>query len=107
VSLFNEQLRIHFSQQMGKMLRATFEKVYKDEELSPDKNAISLAKETKATLKMFPDSGHFTFLSPCSPEMARDVPDICSDNQGVDRVSVSMEAIRMNIGENGRTIFGC
>lgn len=63
----------------------------KDEELSPDENAISLAKETKATLKMFPDAGHFTFLPPCSPEMARDVPDICSDNQGVDRVSVHHE----------------
>ncbi|WP_259046462.1 hypothetical protein [Klebsiella sp. BIGb0407] len=50
----------------------------KDEELSPDENALSLAKEINATLKIIPDAGHFTFLSPCSVDMNRVMPALCS-----------------------------
>jgi len=60
----------------------------KDEELSPDENAISLAKETQAELKIIPDASHFTFLSPCTPEMRLATSDLCSDNPGVNRASV-------------------
>jgi hypothetical protein len=33
-----------------------------------------------------PKAGHYVFLSPCSPELARDYPEICKDPPGVDRV---------------------
>ena len=60
----------------------------KDEELSTGENAVLLAKETNALLKIIPDAGHFTFLTPCTPDMYSAVPVLCSDRPGVDRVSV-------------------
>lgn len=60
----------------------------KDEELSSDENALLLAKETNALLKIIPDAGHFTFLAPCTPEMQSAVAALCTDRPGVDRVSV-------------------
>lgn len=38
--------------------------------------------------EIVPDSGHFAFLAPCSPELARVVPEeICTDATGFDRVA--------------------
>jgi predicted dienelactone hydrolase len=34
-----------------------------------------------------PGSAHFAFLAPCSPAMAKELPDICSDAPGFDRVA--------------------
>ncbi|CNI38088.1 putative lipoprotein signal peptide [Yersinia intermedia] len=60
----------------------------KDEELSPDDNAIALAKSTEAWLQVIPNAGHFTFLSPCSPDMNRTTPDLCAERKGIDRVAI-------------------
>jgi hypothetical protein len=40
---------------------------------------------------MIPKAGHYVFLSPCSPALAKDAPGICKDPQGVDRVAVHRE----------------
>jgi predicted dienelactone hydrolase len=34
-----------------------------------------------------PNSGHFAFLSPCPPALARSVPEICTDAPGFDRAA--------------------
>ncbi|MFA3777118.1 alpha/beta hydrolase family protein [Yersinia sp. 1652 StPb PI] len=60
----------------------------KDEELSPGDNAIALAKSTEAWLQIIPNAGHFTFLSPCSPDMSRAMPNLCADRKGIDRVAI-------------------
>ncbi len=65
----------------------------KDEELSPDDNAIALASETGASLQVIPNAGHFTFLSPCSPDMSRTMPDLCTDRKGIDRVAIHQRII--------------
>jgi predicted dienelactone hydrolase len=36
-------------------------------------------------------AGHYTFLPPCGPELARIVPDICVDPPGVSRTAVHQE----------------
>lgn len=62
----------------------------KDEELSPDDNAMSLAHDMQAAavLQVIPNAGHFTFLSPCSSDLSREMPALCIDGKGVDRVAV-------------------
>jgi len=32
-----------------------------------------------------PGAGHYVFLAPCSPELARQAPQICVDPPGIDR----------------------
>ena len=34
-----------------------------------------------------PNSGHFAFLSPCPPALARSVPEICTDAPGFDHAA--------------------
>jgi predicted dienelactone hydrolase len=46
---------------------------------------------TLAGIRMIPKAGHYVFLSPCSPQLARDAPDICTDPPGVDRAAVHEE----------------
>ncbi|CAI0953921.1 Predicted dienelactone hydrolase [Serratia fonticola] len=65
----------------------------KDEELSPDDNAIALAKRTEASLQVIPNAGHFTFLSSCSRDMSRAMPDLCTDRKGIDRVAIHQHII--------------
>lgn len=38
-----------------------------------------------------PNSAHFAFLAPCSPALAADVPQICTDAAGFDRVAFHRE----------------
>lgn len=37
------------------------------------------------------NAAHFAFLTPCSPALARDVPEICTDARGFDRVAFHRE----------------
>jgi predicted dienelactone hydrolase len=62
----------------------------KDEVLLPRYNALHIAPlmRTLARLKMVPNAGHYVFLSPCSQELARSEPDLCTDPPGTDRTAV-------------------
>lgn len=57
-----------------------------DKELSPESNAVALAKTTHSVLQVISNAGHFIFLSPCSPNMRRTMPNLCVDPKGSDRV---------------------
>jgi predicted dienelactone hydrolase len=61
-----------------------------DEVLLPRYNALHIAPliKTLVGVKMVPQAGHYVFLSPCSRELARAYPEICTDPPGVDRVAV-------------------
>lgn len=73
-----------------------------DQVLLPDENALHVAPLLKspASIKSIADAGHYVFLSPCSPQLAGEAPNICTDPPGVDRV----EAHRM-INEDALTFF--
>ena len=60
-----------------------------DEVLPPKYNVLHIAPliKTLAGITMIPKAGHYVFLSPCSPQLTRDAPDICIDPPGVDRVA--------------------
>lgn len=59
----------------------------KDEELSPEDNALALARDmpSETSLEVVPNAGHFTFLAPCSPQMSEAMPALCTDRPGIDR----------------------
>jgi predicted dienelactone hydrolase len=61
-----------------------------DQVLIPQENALHIVPMLKALadVKVIPRAGHYVFLAPCSPQLARDAPDICTDPPGVDRVAV-------------------
>jgi len=61
-----------------------------DGELDVAQNADALVKllGDRASLVTIPDAGHFVFLAPCSAELARSTPDLCTDPPGVDRAAV-------------------
>lgn len=61
-----------------------------DRVLVPRYNALHIAPliKTLAGIKMIPKAGHYVFLSPCSPQLTKDAPEICLDPPGVDRVAV-------------------
>jgi predicted dienelactone hydrolase len=42
---------------------------------------------TKHEYRVVPNSGHFSFLAPCEPEMAAQIPYLCKDAPGFDRVA--------------------
>jgi predicted dienelactone hydrolase len=60
-----------------------------DRVLVPRYNVLHIAPliKTLAGIRMIPKAGHYVFLSPCPPSLARDAPDICIDPPGVDRVA--------------------
>jgi len=62
----------------------------KDQVLLPRYNALHIAPlmRTLARLKMVPNAGHYVFLSPCSQELAKGEPDLCTDPPGTDRTAV-------------------
>ncbi|WP_197723521.1 alpha/beta hydrolase family protein [Pragia fontium] len=70
----------------------------KDRELSPDENAIALARDIQSDnqLNIIPNAGHFTFLAPCSPQMAREISALCLDNPDVNRLAIHQQ-INMEI----------
>lgn len=61
-----------------------------DHVLNPKYNVLHIAPSirTLVGIKMIPKAGHYVFLSPCSPQLAREAPDICIDPPGVDRAAV-------------------
>ena len=62
----------------------------KDRVLLPRYNALHIAPliRTLAGLKMVPNAGHYVFLSPCSRELAKSEPDLCTDPLGTDRTAI-------------------
>lgn len=60
----------------------------KDEVLQPEYNVLHIAPliHTLAGVGVIPGAGHYVFLAPCSPELAKEAADICRDPPGVDRV---------------------
>lgn len=61
-----------------------------DHVLFPKYNVLHIAPfiKTLAGIKMIPMAGHYVFLSPCSPQLKKQAPDICTDPSGVNRVAV-------------------
>lgn len=60
-----------------------------DKVLPPQENARHLASllGTRASVKAIPKAGHYIFLAPCSPDLAKEVPDLCEDAPGIDRAA--------------------
>ena len=61
-----------------------------DQVLNPKYNVLHIAPlvKTLVGIKMIPKAGHYVFLSPCSPRLTQEAPDICIDPPGVDRTAV-------------------
>lgn len=61
-----------------------------DEVLRPAYNVLHIAPmiKTLAGIRMIPKAGHYVFLSPCSPQLTKEAPAICTDPPGVDRAAV-------------------
>lgn len=61
-----------------------------DSVLSPQDNAIYVANSltTMTELSVLTGVGHFTFLAPCSRELQRSQPRLCTDGANVDRVAL-------------------
>lgn len=94
-------LSVIFSPEELKLIKAPFLIFVgdKDEELSPDANATALGHDMQgmAMLQVVHDAGHFTFLAPCSPDLSREMPALCVDRKGVDRVALHQK-INSDIG---------
>ncbi|HET6555297.1 MAG TPA: hypothetical protein VFG49_17355 [Dyella sp.] len=58
-----------------------------DRVLPPEANAkhIQPLVPTLVGVKEIPKADHWVFLPPCSPELAKEIPAMCSDPEGVDR----------------------
>ena len=58
-----------------------------DEVLQPEYNVLHIAPliKTLVGIKTIPEAGHYVFLAPCSPQLLKEAPGICSDPSGVDR----------------------
>ncbi|HUA80384.1 MAG TPA: hypothetical protein VL997_08435 [Dyella sp.] len=61
-----------------------------DRVLTPSENGARIRPwmKTLAGVKVVHNAGHWVFLAPCSAEMSKENPDICSDPPGVDRAKV-------------------
>jgi predicted dienelactone hydrolase len=61
-----------------------------DHVLNPKYNLLHIAPliKTLVGIRMIPKADHYVFLSPCSPQLTREAPDICIDPPGVDRTAV-------------------
>lgn len=61
-----------------------------DHVLIPKYNVLHIAPLIKmlAGIRMIPKAGHYVFLSPCSPQLTKEAPDICIDPPSVNRVAV-------------------
>ncbi|WP_331456554.1 alpha/beta hydrolase family protein [Herbaspirillum chlorophenolicum] len=53
--------------------------------------AVAHALTSVVEFQIVPNSGHFAFLPPCPIEMAKRVPEICSDAPGFDRAAFHQE----------------
>lgn len=61
-----------------------------DPVLLPNENVLHIAPliETLVGVTMIPKAGHYVFLSPCSPQLAKEAPNVCKDPPGVNRTLV-------------------
>ncbi|WP_199099718.1 dienelactone hydrolase family protein [Dyella sp. ASV21] len=61
-----------------------------DHVLRPEANArhIQPLIHTLAGVKEVPNADHWVFLAPCSPALAKQIPELCTDPAGVDRRQV-------------------
>ncbi|WP_417679574.1 alpha/beta hydrolase family protein [Roseibium sp.] len=90
-------LSVVFPEENLKDLRGPF-RIYvgeNDRELSPEDNAIALAKALSLSpeLEILPGAGHFVFLAPCSTELGNTMPLLCTDPSGVDRVAIHRKLV--------------
>ncbi len=78
----------------------------KDEELSPEDNAMALAHDMRegAMLQVIPGAGHFTFLAPCSRDLSREMPSLCVDREGIDRAALHQN-INSDIGSFFKNVW--
>jgi hypothetical protein len=60
-----------------------------DQVLLPKYNVLHIAPliKTLIGIRMIPKAGHYIFLAPCSPDLARHDPGLCNDPPGVDRTA--------------------
>jgi predicted dienelactone hydrolase len=49
--------------------------------------AVERSLPAKHEYHVVPNAGHFAFLIPCPPALAKDRPEICTDAAGFDRVA--------------------
>jgi predicted dienelactone hydrolase len=54
-------------------------------------SAIAHALPVKPDDHLVPNAGHYVFLAPCTPELAKKRPDICTDRPGFDRTAFRAE----------------
>lgn len=61
-----------------------------DRVLPPRYNALYIAQLIKTPVEMrtIAAAGHYVFLSPCSAQLKKEMPELCVDPAGVDRVAV-------------------
>jgi predicted dienelactone hydrolase len=61
-----------------------------DHVLNPKYNVLHIAPSIQKLvgIRMIPKADHYVFLSPCSPQLTKEAPDICIDPPGVDRAAV-------------------
>jgi predicted dienelactone hydrolase len=53
----------------------------------PDVVAVDRNLSIAHEFRVVPNSGHFAFFAPCPPAIATEVPEICADAPGFDRVA--------------------
>jgi predicted dienelactone hydrolase len=80
-----------------------------DDALLPlDWNAARIRRllPTPPRFTQVPKAGHFTFVSPCAPELARALPSLCTDPPAVDRTAIHARLVadaaaffRVTLGE--------
>lgn len=60
-----------------------------DRVLMPKYNVLHIAPLIKTLdgITMISKAGHYIFLSPCSPQLKKEAPEICVDSPGVDRAA--------------------
>ena len=60
-----------------------------DPVLNPAENAQLVTRApTLADKHMIPKAGHYVFIPPCSPRLAKAAPEICTDPPGIDRTKI-------------------
>jgi predicted dienelactone hydrolase len=53
--------------------------------------AVNKSLPAKHEYRVVPNSGHFVFLTPCPPAVAKERPELCTDAPGFDRVAFHRE----------------
>lgn len=64
-----------------------------DHVLIPQYNVLHIAPLIKSLddMKMVPKAGHYVFMGPCSPQLAKHLPSLCQSPSGVDRAAVQRQ----------------